>query len=180
VARLVAAAEAAGPGWFGLAVRVQAESGCRTSELLGLRWDWWAGRWWEIPPHEHKTGAKTGKARVVAVTATTAARLDDLRAGASSGCCFKGEGRGARFAGRPPSASRYASAFRKLAAAVGLPDARPYCLRDHFADAARRAGVAPHVAARVQGHSAEVSAAHYQTLAGEEAAEVVERVAGGG
>lgn len=181
VGKILAAVEASAEGEpFKLAVRAQAESGCRTAEVLGLRWEWWKGRWWEIPPDQHKTGRRTGRARVVAVTAGTAERLERLRAGRAEGWCFKAGVRTGRWEDRPPSPNPYLIAFRRAAAAAGLPECRPYWLRDAFSNNARRAGVAPHAAAQSQGHSAGVAARHYQSVGGEEAAEIVERVAGEG
>jgi integrase len=180
VRRLLEAADAGqGPEAYRLAARIQAESGCRTGEVLGLRWEWWRGRWWEIPADQHKTGTRTGRARVVAVTAATAERVERWRAESRTPwVCKPGERN--RAPDRPPQPGHYLAWFRAVAAAAGVPDARPYWLRDYFSNEARRAGVAAAVAARVQGHSAGVAERHYQSMGGEEAVNVVERVAGEG
>jgi integrase len=175
---LLAAAQEIAPEAFRVALAIQADSGCRTSEVLNLRWEWWTGREFVIPPAEHKTGARTGRSRVVAVTERTSVAVDAWRASPlSSPTWVVVTSRVAGRAARPAGADWYSRWWRKVADRVpGLPSgATPYWLRDSFRARARAAGVDSKSIADSVGHSEAVGARHYSHSDVETARAAVER-----
>lgn len=163
---------------FRLALRVQAESGCRTGEVLSLRWEWWDGAAFVVPPKEHKTGHRTGRARVIGVTAATARLIEDWRPHAHPVWPFKSlDGRKQHV---PPGMSWYGDCFARTVARVTIPlpaGVSPYFFRTTWVRDARRAGVDSRESAASAGHSVAVAAELYDVHDSEDARRVVERVA---
>lgn len=164
LAALIAAADRVAPEAWRVAWRIQVDSGCRTSEVLSLRWEWWTGRAFVMPASAHKTGAKTGKSRIVAVTSATQTKIQEWRQShLASPTWVVVASRIAGSAARPASAAWYGRWWKKVAAGVeGLPSGcSAYWARDSFRARARAAGVGAKEIAESVGHSEAVGARHY-------------------
>lgn len=180
LAALIAAAEKVAPEAWRVAWRIQVDSGCRTSEVLSLRWEWWQGRAFVVPPSEHKTGAKTGRPRIVAVTAATAAALESWRRSPlASPVWVVVASHVAGASARPASAAWYGRWWRRVAAGVeGLPSGcSAYWARDSVKAHGDAAGVPSAQLAQAMGHSEVVARGHYSHADLERAIAAVEAVA---
>lgn len=159
-------------GWR-LAVRIQAEAGCRTQEVLDLRWEWWRGTHFAIPPAEHKTGHHKGQARIIAVARRTAERLEALRQRARGDYLIEG-----RWPERPSHMNTYQKEFAAALARTTLnQEIRPYWLRDYVADELRRQKIAGKAADDFAGNASGVRSRHYETTDPGELAEIADRLA---
>jgi len=134
-------------------IKFRIETGCRPGEACGLRWKWFAPDvgdhgLFRIPPDHHKTGRKTGRDRVIYLTAAARAVIDAQRSDPLPEFVFESA------LGEPFSVAGVRSVWRRAVHAVD-PTLRlsSYRLRHLFGFLMRRQGVPVDVLQKLYGHN---------------------------
>jgi integrase len=149
------------------ALRLLALTGCRRSEVTGLRWSWidWERACIRFP--DSKTGAK-----VVPLGAAALALLSELRdARTNSSFVFPGRGK----EGTTTAAWKVWEKVRKRA---GLPDVRIHDLRHSFASVGASGGDSLVVIGALLGHRDTGTTARYAHLSNDPLKAAADRIAG--
>jgi len=129
---------------FGLFVALMLDTGARPGEILDRMWSELDVELQEILLPEEVT--KTGRARVLHFSATTARLIERLRpAGALRDQLV--------FIGRKGGVIQFRASWRALVEAIGRPDLHVYDMRHVAAARLLNSGVSMSVAAQVLGHS---------------------------
>ncbi len=147
------------------AIRLLMLTGCRKSEVLGLRWEDVALGESELRLADSKTGA-----RVVSLPPAAAGLLAALPRLPGNPWVFPGRKPGARLSGLD-------HAWRKVRKRAGLDDVRVHDLRHSYASRALALGEGLSVIAKLLGHSHIQTTARYAHLARDTVREAAERIA---
>jgi len=140
---------------FGVLVALLLDSGARPGEVLERTWNEFDIEQQEIVLPEEVT--KTGRARVLHFSASTARLIERVRPAAS----MRGE---RAFAGRAGSIKDYDKSWAALVASVGRPELHMYDLRHVAAARLLNSGVSAAVASQVLGNSSLVLHRRYGHL----------------
>ena len=159
------ALEAEGGAYAVAAIRLLMLTGCRKSEVLGLRWEDVALGESELRLADSKTGA-----RVVSLPPAAAGLLAALPCLPGNPWVFPGRKPGARLNGLD-------HVWRKVLARAELDDVRIHDLRHSYASRALALGEGLSVIAKLLGHSHIQTTARYAHLARDTVREAAERVA---
>ena len=147
------------------AIRLLMLTGCRKSEVLGLRWEDVALGESELRLADSKTGA-----RVVSLPPAAAGLLAALPRLPGNPWVFPGRKPGARLSGLD-------HVWRKVLARAELDDVRIHDLRHSYASRALALGEGLSVIAKLLGHSHIQTTARYAHLARDTVREAAERIA---
>ncbi len=147
------------------AIRLLMLTGCRKSEVLGLRWEDVALGESELRLADSKTGA-----RVVSLPPAAAGLLAALPRLPGNPWVFPGRKPGARLSGLD-------HVWRKVLVRAGLDDVRIHDLRHSYASRALALGEGLSVIAKLLGHSHIQTTARYAHLARDTVREAAERIA---
>lgn len=131
---------------FGRAMRFLWATGCRTCEMRTVLWEQLDSAQGVMVLGHHKT-MRTGRPRVLAVTAAVRAILDEIGARHAGPIFLNGNG-------RPWNRNSFGKRFRQYATLAGVrPQLTAYCLRHGFCVSGLRAGVGERQLADVMGHT---------------------------
>ena len=147
------------------AIRLLMLTGCRKSEVLGLRWEDVALGESELRLVDSKTGA-----RVVSLPPAAAGLLAALPRLPGNPWVFPGRKAGARLSGLD-------HVWRKVRERAGFSDVRVHDLRHSYASRALALGEGLSVIAKLLGHSHIQTTARYAHLARDTVREAAERIA---
>ena len=135
------------------ALRLLMVTGCRSGEILDLRWDDVDRKAGELRLRDSKTGA-----RMVPLSPTAAAVLAGVVPVARSPWVFAGSGRGRRL-------SQLTTHWHRVRAWAGVEDVRIHDLRHSYASRALALGESLTMIGRLLGHGDVASTARYAHLA---------------
>jgi len=148
--------------------------GCRTNEVFNVQWPDvdLPRRVAVLPPERHKTGRKTGKARVLVLVPAAVKLLAWLRqrgGQGNPGAVFRNS------RGLPLTPGGLYFWMRRARAAAGLPpDCHPYSLRHAFGHAAAKSGTNLKTIAELMGHASTQMTEHYLSRIGEDVAHLLD------